>query len=70
MSRLLLRKRMPMLGATYHYRYGYPWRWAILTEIAWRIEHLPWGFEGEPLAPLARWGYVKRHQFQRRGIAA
>lgn len=55
--------RMPLLGATYRYRYGYPWRWAILAEIAWRIEHMP-------LGPIARWGYVKRHQFERRGIAA
>lgn len=52
-----------MLGATYHYRYGYPWRWAIPAEIAWRIEHLPHVF-----APLARWAYVKRHQCERRGI--
>jgi hypothetical protein len=32
-----------VIGRTYHRRYGYPWRWAILAELAWRFEHLPLG---------------------------
>jgi hypothetical protein len=60
-----------VIGRTYHRKYGYPWRWAIPAEIAWRIEHLPrWvSYEGRPLAPLARRGYVWRKSCERRGHA-
>jgi hypothetical protein len=43
-----------MLGQTYRYRYGYPWRWAILAEVAWRLEHLGWARGGlGAVLPLA-----------------
>jgi hypothetical protein len=58
---------MAIPGRTYHRRYGYPWRWAILAEAAWRIEHLPWRLDGQPFALLARWGYRHRKQWERRG---
>lgn len=47
----------------YRSRYHYPWRWAILAEICWRIEHLP-------LREVARRGYVKRKACEHRGYAA
>lgn len=58
-----------MIGRAYHRRYGYPWRWAILAEIAWRIEHVPFGWRREhgPLAWLARRGYTWRKTFERHG---
>lgn len=60
-------------GATYKRIYGYPLRWAVLSEIAWRIEHIGpfWlRYEGRPLAPIARWGYRQRRACERRGYAA
>jgi hypothetical protein len=51
----------------YHRTYGYPWRWAILAEICWRIEHLPLRYEGQPLAKIARAGYRWRRAMERRG---
>lgn len=59
-----------MLGRTYRYRYGYPWRWAVVAEIAWRFEHLPWRQDGQLLAPLARRAYALRHAAERRGAAS
>jgi hypothetical protein len=59
-----------MLGRTYRRRYGYPWRWALPAEIAWRIEHLPLNYDGQILAPLARWGYRRRKSWERRGSQA
>lgn len=52
--------RLPILGRTYRYRYGYPWRWAILAEVAWRIEH----------GPLVRRAYGWRKAAERAGHAA
>lgn len=48
---------------TYRTRYGYPWRWAILAELCWRIEHTPTG-------AIARWGYRKRKACEHRGSRA
>jgi hypothetical protein len=45
---------------TYRTTYGYPWRWAIAAELAWRLEHTPTG-------PLARAGYRWRKAAERRG---
>lgn len=59
-----------MRPLTYQRRYGYPFGWALLAEVAWRIEHLPLSYEGEPLAPLARRGYRWRKWAERRGYAA
>lgn len=59
-----LASQLPVLGRTYRYRYGYPWRWAFLAEVAWRIEHLPWRYDG-----FARWGYRRRKACERRGAA-
>lgn len=61
-----------MLGRHYHRVYGYPWRWAFLAEIAWRIEHLGDGlrFRGEPLIwlwPINNWAYPWRKRFERAG---
>lgn len=50
----------------YRTRYGYPWKWALAAEVAWRIEHLPLSDEGKVLAPIARWGYRMRKSFERR----
>lgn len=36
-------------GRHYHRVYGYPIRWAILAELAWRLEH--WW----PTGPGYRW---------------
>jgi hypothetical protein len=47
-----------MIGRTYHRRYGYPWRWAIPAELAWRLEH-------SPLIPLR--AYRWRKALERRG---
>jgi hypothetical protein len=52
---------------TYRARYGYRWHWAILAELAWRLEHLPLRYEGQILAPLARAGYRWRKGAERRG---
>jgi hypothetical protein len=59
--------RLPILGRTYRYHYGYPWHWAIYAEICWRIEHLPLNYDGQILAPAARWGYRHRKHAERRG---
>lgn len=59
-----------MLGRTYRYRHGYPWRWAITAELAWRLEHIGphWArFDCRPLAPLARAGYRWRKAAERKG---
>lgn len=56
-----------MISLTYQTRYGYPWRWAILAEIAWRIEHLPLSYDGQVFAPLARAAYGWRKDAERRG---
>lgn len=53
--------------STYHFRYGYPWRWAILAEFAWRIEHLPLRDEGQMFASFARAGYRWRKSAERHG---
>jgi hypothetical protein len=50
-----------VIGRTYHRRYGYPWRWAVLAEIAWRFEH-------SPFFPLR--AYRWRKAAERRGIEA
>lgn len=39
-------------------RYGYPWRWALLAELFWRIEHGP---------ALRGWGYRMRKACEHRG---
>jgi hypothetical protein len=59
--------RLPMLGRTYRSRYGYPWRWAVLAEIAWRLEHAPLRRDGQPFARLARRAYRWRKSAERRG---
>jgi hypothetical protein len=51
----------------YRTDYGYPWRWAILAEVFWRIEHLPWNYDGQVFAPLSRWGYRMRKTCEHRG---
>lgn len=43
---------------TYCRRYGYPWRWAVIAEACWRVEH--W-----PHAPGVF--YAWRHAAERRG---
>lgn len=53
----------------YRTRYRYPWRWAIIAELFWRIEHLPLRYEGQVFAPLARWGYGMRKASEHRGAA-
>lgn len=52
-----------------HYRrfYGYPLAWAILAELAWRLEHAPIRNDGQLLAPLARCAYRWRKTFERHG---
>lgn len=64
--------KLPIVGRTYRYRYGYPWHWAILAELAWRIEHLGVyrGGDGGVLGAIRRWGYAKRHHFERKGAGA
>jgi hypothetical protein len=49
-----------MIGRTYHRRYGYPWHWAILAELAWRLEHV---------GPVKRQAYGWRKAAERRGYA-
>lgn len=46
-------------GHTYHDVYGYPWRWALLAEVAWRMEH--WRRLSPP------WSYGWRKAAERRG---
>jgi len=53
----------------YRTKYGYPWRWAFVAELFWRVEHLPLSFEGQVFAPLARWGYRMRKAAEHRGSA-
>jgi len=60
-------ERESLFRLAYRDRYGYPWRWAILATVAWRIEHLPFSFDGQILAPLARAGYRWRKHFERKG---
>lgn len=52
--------------------YGYPWRWAILAELFWRIEHVPFrcarnGIDDGPLSRIGSWGYRLRKACERRG---
>lgn len=54
----------------YRYRYGYSWRWAILAELAWRIEHLPDYGREDRQSRLRLWGYRWRKHCERRGAAA
>lgn len=49
-----------MIGRHYHRVYGYRWFWAILAELAWRVEHTPAG-------PVARAAYGWRKAAERRG---
>jgi hypothetical protein len=51
---------LPWPGRHYHRRYGYPVRWAILAELAWRLEH--W-----PLGTIAGRAYGWRKAMERRG---
>lgn len=44
----------------YRDRYSYPWRWALLAELFWRIEH--------SRTPLRHWGYRQRKAFEHRGV--
>lgn len=63
----------PWPGRHYRRRYGYPIRWAILAELAWRLEHIgPWWarYDGRPLAPLSRRGYRWCKHFERRAAGA
>jgi hypothetical protein len=41
----------------YRSRYGYPLRWAVAAEIAWRVEHMPGG----------SWAYTWRKRFEHAG---
>lgn len=45
-------------GRHYRRRYGYPLRWAVLAELAWRVEHAPIG---------SGTGYRWRKRFERKG---
>lgn len=56
---------LPWPGRHYHRRYGYAVGWAILAELAWRLEHLPFSHDGQPFARLARRGYRWRKTFER-----
>jgi hypothetical protein len=64
-----------MIGRQYHRVYGYPWRWAILAELAWRVEHMMHDRLSRDDAGmrLPRWigrqGYAYRKRFERRGAA-
>ena len=51
---------IPLLGRTYHDRYGYSWRHAITAEFWWRVEHH---------GPFKSYGYRKRKAAERRGAA-
>jgi hypothetical protein len=53
----------------YHYHYKYPWFEAIAAEFWWRIEHLPFGHDGQIFGPLTRLGYRQRKAWERRGCA-
>lgn len=64
----------------YHDFYGYPYRWAIPGELAWRLEHLPlfdWTPEREEAngigwricSSLRSWGYRNRKACEHRGYA-
>lgn len=60
------------MSFAYRTRYGYPWRWAILAELAWRLEHLPrWGEDdaGEHawLGRIGNRAYRWRKGAERRG---
>jgi len=55
-------------GRHYRRRYGYPIRWAVLAELAWRIEHfpaMPWAREDRQ-SRLRMNGYRWRKHFERR----
>ncbi len=65
----------------YHDHYGYPYRWAILAELAWRLEHLPllpWTEEREEnpgrlyrvADGIRGWAYPARKRCEHRGVAA
>lgn len=58
-----------MLGAGYHYDYGYPWRWAIPAEVCWQLEHVGRyrGGEGGLFGYLHRWAYRWRKHYERLG---
>jgi hypothetical protein len=53
--------RAPLIPCVYHDRYGYPYRWAIPAEVAWRLEgRFP------RVSAFYRW----RKAAERRGFAA
>jgi hypothetical protein len=54
-------------GHTYRTVYGYPWRHALSAEFWWRVEHLPWRYDGQLFAPLTRHAYGRRKAAERRG---
>ncbi len=49
---------------TYHDRYGYGLRHAIVAEFWWRVEHLPAGDH------VRAFGYRKRKQAEKRAVLA
>jgi hypothetical protein len=50
-------------GRHYHRVYGYPVRWAVLAELAWRLEHCG-------VARMEHRGYAWRKRFERRASRA
>lgn len=65
------RMRVPFLGRTYHYDYGYPWPVAIWAEVCWRIEQgIPYrGGDGGLMGYVSRWAYVQNKKAERKGAA-
>lgn len=55
----------PLSG--YRGRYRYPIRVAIKASFFWRVEHLPWRYDGQIFGPLSRWGYRQRKAAERQG---
>lgn len=52
----------------YRIRYGYPWRWALVAEVWWRLEHLPYrGGDGGLCGYITRYAYRHRKAVERRG---
>jgi len=57
------RSPIPWPGRHYRCVYGYPIRWAILAELAWRLEHCG-------AARIERWAYPRRKACERRACAS
>lgn len=56
-----------VLVGNYRSRYRYRWPDALRSQWWWRLEHLPWRYDGQVFAPLSRVAYRRRKAAERRG---